>query len=81
MGLEAGTVARGEGALEIVGDELDGLSAHDGAATAEQHGSVLPHLGLEHGAQPRPPAVQEHPLVGIADTEHLARFHEGFLTV
>lgn len=77
VGFEASTVARRQAAFKVIGDQLDSLSAYHGAATAEQHGSVLPHLRLEHGAQARSPAVEEHALVAIADVEHVTHFVGG----
>src|SRR5207237_3994284 len=68
MGLEAGTILGRQGSFEVVGDELDGLPADDVPATkAQPHGSALPQLGFEETADLGPAAVQEHPLVAVAD--------------
>src|SRR5437762_6640101 len=65
MRLEPGALAARQGTFEVVGHQLDCLTAHDGAAT-KQHGSALPQLSGEHAPDARAAAVKEHALVGIA---------------
>ena len=67
--LEPAPVGRGQRALQVVGDQLDGLLADEVATERESQELIagLPELGLEDLPQPAAAAVQQDPLVALAD--------------
>lgn len=72
-GLQAGPLSAREGALEVVGHQLHRLAAHEGRSPGQQgHPSALPHLSFEHTAETGSAPVEEHPLVALADAQHVA---------
>lgn len=71
---ESASISTRQGAFEVVGDELDGLLAHNVSSAQCQHRSVLLHLGLENLPHAGASAMQKNSLISTTDPESGTRF-------
>ena len=71
MRLEAPALRARERVVQVVGDQLDHLLAHQLAAR-DRTSSSAPQIVFERLAQMAASAVKQHALIGLADRERLA---------
>src|ERR1035438_5829707 len=73
MSLEAASISTRQSPFEVVGDELDGLLAHDVSSAQCQHRSGLLYLGFEDLPYAGTSSMQQYPLISTSNPQSRTR--------